>query len=453
MTNEHAPSTNIFSKSGHDAISKLGDNHLNTDNQKNTAHPPAPAHQTNTIIVTRDNRDQALAGLPLLFRLATNIAQRLHYGTLILQLPDGRALKFIGVEEQQSQGVIIVRNYDFARRTLLNGDIGFFESFADGQWDTPDLAGCLYVFARNADHMKKAFESSPVIAWIEKLRHALNKNTLTGSKRNIMAHYDLGNNFYEKWLDRTMTYSSARYPSDGAALEDAQTNKYRTLAQAIDLKPGDKVLEIGCGWGGFAEFAAKEYGACVTGLTISEAQLNYAQKRIQKNQLGEKASFRLQDYRTFEGEFDKIASIEMFEAVGKEYWPAYFDKLRTSLKPGGLAGLQIITIADRLFDHYRSSPDFIQRYVFPGGMLASPAILKTQIAEANLNWREAQAFGQDYARTLNEWYGRFLNAWDDIASMGFNERFKKLWRFYLAYCEAGFRAQTTDVMQVSLARP
>ncbi len=403
-------------------------------------------------VVTKENRDKALAGLPFLFRLATKIAQRLHYGSLILVLPDGRTLKFVGVEEIESQGVIIVHNFDFARRALLNGDIGFFESYADGQWDTPDLTACLYIFARNADYVSKAFESSALIAWIEKIRHALNKNTITGSKRNIMAHYDLGNAFYEKWLDETMTYSSARYPTDGAALEDAQTNKYRTLAQAIDLKPGEKVLEIGSGWGGFAEFAAKEYGASVTGLTISEAQLDYAQKRIQKQQLGEKASFRLQDYRTFEGQFDKIASIEMFEAVGKEYWPAYFDKVRASLKPGGLAGLQIITIADRFFDHYRRSPDFIQRYVFPGGMLASPAVLQDQVASAGLAWRDAQAFGQDYARTLNEWRIRFLDAWDDIASLGFNDHFKKLWRFYLAYCEAGFRAKTTDVMQVSLAR-
>ncbi|MBY0421021.1 MAG: cyclopropane-fatty-acyl-phospholipid synthase family protein, partial [Parvularculaceae bacterium] len=257
----------------------------------------------------------------------------------------------------------------------------------------------------------------------------------------------------EKWLDPTMTYSSALFPREGAPLAEGQAHKYRALAQAIDLKPGDRVLEIGSGWGGFAEFAAREFGADVTGLTISPAQLDYASQRIQRQGLAERARFRLCDYRDVDGQFDKIASIEMFEAVGREYWPCYFAKVRETLKPGGAAGLQIITIADRLFDHYASGADFIQRYVFPGGMLPSPSILRRQVADAGLDFRPTTTFGLDYARTLKEWRERFAASWRDIQALGFDSRFEKLWRFYLSYCEAGFRAATTDVCQVVAVRP
>ena len=404
-------------------------------------------------IITAANFDDKLRGLPFFFKLLCRVAMKLQTGAVTFVLPDGRELSFHGASELDTAGVIFIRNYDFARRVIFNGDIGFFESFADGQWDTPDLAQCLYVFARNADHINQTFASAPFLGWLDRLRHFMNRNTKTGSRRNIMAHYDLGNAFYEKWLDPTMTYSSARFPAPGADLAQAQTNKYRTLAQSIHLSPGDHILEIGSGWGGFAEFAAKEADARITGLTISKAQLEFAQERIFRQGLNEKVEFRLQDYRDENGQYDKVASIEMFEAVGKQYWPTYFQKIRDCLKPGGVAGLQIITIADRFFDDYLKSPDFIQRYVFPGGMLASPSILKKQIDQANLVWRDAAEFGQDYARTLHEWSRRFFAAWDDIAAMGFDERFKKLWHFYLAYCEAGFRARTTDVMQVSIARP
>ena len=400
------------------------------------------------------NASSDYSGLPAFFRLVCGMAARLRRGSLRFVLPDGRNLVFAGAEEPRAEGVIVVRDYAFARRSVLGGDIGFFESYADGQWDSPCVTDVLYVFARNADFVKDAFAKTPLIAFFERIRNNLvNKNTRSGSRRNIMAHYDLGNAFYEKWLDSTMTYSSARFGAGGRDLCAGQTNKYRTLAESIGLQPGDSVLEIGSGWGGFAEFAAREVGAHVTGLTISPAQLDFAQARIRREGLGERVDFKLLDYRDATGAYDKVASIEMFEAVGREYWPRYFAKVRDLLKPGGAAGIQTITIADRFFDKYSRSTDFIKRYVFPGGMLPSERALKSEVAGAGLCWQDAAAFGQDYAATLAEWRRRFLAAWDDIVALGFDDKFKKLWQFYLSYCEAGFKAATTDVMQIRLARP
>jgi len=407
---------------------------------------------SNAVIATSDNRERLLAGAPIFFRLVCNLISRIKYGSVTFVLPDGRSLKFVGEEELASESIILVKDYAFARKIILGGDVGFFEAFAENLWDTPDIADCLYVFARNVDLIREAFFASPLIGWIDQLRHALNKNTKSGSRRNITAHYDLGNAFYERWLDKTMTYSSAIYSDPSADLSAAQTMKYKALAERIDAKAGDSILEIGSGWGGFAEYAAKNIGAKVTGVTISPSQLEYAQSRIFKEGLNEKVELRLQDYRDIEGSFDKVASIEMFEAVGKEYWPAYFHKIHDVLRPGGIAGLQVITIADRLFDRYQRSVDFIQRYVFPGGMLPSPSILQQQVERAGLVWKQAHSFGQDYAHTLSDWHDRFIAAWDDIRPLGFDERFKKLWRFYLGYCEAGFRAATTDVHQIAAMR-
>jgi len=403
-------------------------------------------------IMTRPDNRTAIAGLPITFRLLCNLAEKIKYGALTFQLPDGRSLTFQGDEETNAHGIIIVKDFAFARRALFGGDIGFFESFADDQWDTPDLAQCLYIGARNADYMQAAFRAFPVMAVLNNLRHIRNKNTRKGAKRNIKAHYDLGNSFYEKWLDPTMTYSSALYAPDTSNLADAQINKYRRLTHNIHLKPGDTILEIGSGWGGFAEYAAKDRGANVVGITLSPSQLEFARKRIFQEGLSDRVEFRLQDYRDVNETFDKIVSIEMFEAVGRHYWQAYFDKIRHALKPGGLAGLQIITIADRFFENYSKSTDFIQRYIFPGGMLPSPSALKDCMDHAGLKLRDVAEFGQDYARTLNEWSQRFLSAWDDIRPLDFDERFKKLWRFYLAYCEAGFKAETTNVGQITLAK-
>ncbi|MEL7200022.1 MAG: cyclopropane-fatty-acyl-phospholipid synthase family protein [Pseudomonadota bacterium] len=404
------------------------------------------------ILVTDENRRQTLSGLPIIFRMICSFLLRLQRGGLILALPNGRVLRFQGHEEHDALGIICVRDYGFARRTLLGGDIAFFEAYADDQWDTPDLAGCLYVLARNADQLQDAFEAIPVVTWLDAMRHNFHKNTKAGSKKNIMAHYDLGNAFYEQWLDPSMTYSSALFLPQDADLTRAQENKYAHLAEHIDLQPGETVLEIGSGWGGFAEYAAKHREARVTGITISEAQYEYARKRIFQAGLNEKVDFQLRDYRDVDGQFDKVASIEMFEAVGKEYWPTYFAKVHQSLRPGGVAGFQVITIADRFFKVYERSTDFIQRYVFPGGMLPSPNLLREQIEAQGLKWQSHSNFGVHYADTLKNWHERFLKRWDDIRPLGFDDRFRKLWRFYLAYCEAGFRAQTTDVYQLSAVK-
>ena len=288
--------------------------------------------------------------------------------------------------------------------------------------------------------------------WIARLQHVFRPNSKQGSRRNILAHYDLGNSFYKRWLDPTMTYSSARFEADHLTLEEAQWAKYASLAKGLALEPDHHVLEIGCGWGGFAEFAAGEVGAKVTAITISDQQHAFAAKRIQAAGLNEKVEIRLQDYRDVDTRFDRVASIEMFEAVGERYWPVYFDKLAHALKPGGVAGLQIITIADRYFDAYRRGADFIQRHVFPGGMLPSPAALDGQLMQAGLQKLGQSSFGLDYAKTLNVWNERFQAAWPDILPLGFDQRFKRLWEYYLAYCEAGFRVRWTDVSQLAVSR-
>jgi cyclopropane-fatty-acyl-phospholipid synthase len=346
-----------------------------------------------------------------------------------------------------------VRDWRFAQRVLTNGDIGFAEGFMAREWETNDLPALLTLLADNVERFTRLLEGNLIGQAANWLRHITNANTRAGSRRNILAHYDLGNRFYEAWLDRSMTYSSAKFDTKVKDLEGAQIEKYHALAQQLELKAGDHVLEIGCGWGGFAEFAAREYGARVTGITISDEQHAYAKARIERAGLSHLVDIRRQDYRDVEGQFDKVASIEMFEAVGEQYWPAYFAKISEVLKPGGRAGLQIITIEDRLFDTYRKRADFIQRYVFPGGMLASVERLKEETARAGLAWRKVEAFGQSYADTLHAWAERFSAKWREISAMGFDERFKKLWLFYLGYCEAGFRTGRTDVIQLALAKP
>jgi cyclopropane-fatty-acyl-phospholipid synthase len=372
-------------------------------------------------------------------------------GAILLTTPDGKALRFGHGEGLQT--TLKVNDWRFARRVLTNGDIGFAEGLMAGQWESEDLAALLTLIAANVERFTRLLEGSVLGKAMHWLRHLTNANTRLGSRRNILAHYDLGNRFYEAWLDRSMTYSSARFDEHVRDLESAQQAKYRALAEHLDLRPGDHVLEIGCGWGGFAEFAARDCGARVTGITISDEQFAYARERMAKAGLAGRVEIRRQDYRDVEGQFDKVASIEMFEAVGEEYWPAYFKKIADVLKPGGRAGLQIITIQDRLFEKYRRRTDFIQRYVFPGGMLVSIERLKQETAKAGLAWSKVEAFGQSYAETLAEWARRFQAKWNEISAMGFDERFKQLWLFYLGYCEAGFRTGRTDVVQLELAKP
>jgi cyclopropane-fatty-acyl-phospholipid synthase len=282
--------------------------------------------------------------------------------------------------------------------------------------------------------------------------HALNRNSRYGSRKNIHTHYDLGNAFYGLWLDPGMTYSAARYADPGQTLEAAQTEKYAALARAIELQPSHRLLEIGCGWGGFAEFVGKTIGAKVQAITISKAQYDYAQRRIFEQGLADRVEISLKDYRDVDGAFDRIASIEMFEAVGEAYWPVYFKKIATLLRSGGRAGLQIITIDENLFDGYRARPDFIQRYIFPGGMLPSEPRLKVETQAAGLTWSNVSHFALDYARTLDDWSQSFEARWNEISELGFDARFRRLWLYYLGYCEAGFRSGRTDVLQVALTK-
>ena len=394
----------------------------------------------------------AIRGAPAAFRTAVSIAsQNWEFGSLTFVLPSGAEIPIRG-QAPGPDGRLIVRDFRFVSRVLASGDIGFGEGYIAGEWDTPDLSVLLEALTINLDGLSRLMDGNPLVRIINFLAHLFHRNSRAGSRRNIEAHYDLGNAFYSRWLDPGMTYSSARYAAPGQDLAAAQSHKYASLARAVDLRPGMTVLEIGCGWGGFAEYAAREVGARVTGVTISPAQAEFARKRLFDQGLADRAEIRLMDYRDVAGQFDAVASIEMFEAVGEQYWPAYFGKVRDVLSPGSRAGLQIITIRDELFPVYRSRADFIQKYVFPGGMLPSEARLREETDRAGLEWRDMVRFGQCYADTLAEWTRRFEGAWEDIKDLGFDERFRRLWRFYLGYCEAGFRTERTNVVQLSLAR-
>jgi cyclopropane-fatty-acyl-phospholipid synthase len=396
--------------------------------------------------------DPELRAAPGAFRTAVSIARRTwEAGSLTFILPSGRELRITG-PAPGPDGRLIVRDFRFVNRVLAGADIGFGEGYMAGEWDTPDLAALLQVFTQNFDRLEKLVTGNPWVRTLNFLAHAFNVNSKRGSRRNIYAHYDLGNAFYARWLDTGMTYSSARFERPDQSLQEAQRAKYAALARQMELRPDHHVLEIGCGWGAFAEFAAAEVGAKVTALTISPAQYEFARERLFREGLAERAQVRLLDYRDVEGKFDRVASIEMFEAVGEAYWPRYFGKIREVLSPGGRAGLQIITIRDELFRVYRQRSDFMRKYIFPGGMLPSEARLRQETARAGLEWDTAHRFGQHYAQTLAEWRVRFEDAWEDIRALGYDERFRRLWSFYLSYCEAAFRTGRTDVVQLSLAK-
>jgi cyclopropane-fatty-acyl-phospholipid synthase len=403
------------------------------------------------ISLTPDNVDRQLADLPRVVRLALGFAARLRRGTLDITLPDGRTVRAGGIEPGPAAAMTLY-NYNFASRLINGGDIGVAEAYLRGEWDTPDLTQFLYLFCVNHDLIQLMLGDNPVMRFAQIVRHWFNRNTKRQARRNIYAHYDIGNAFYSSWLDPSMTYSSALFEDDTPDLTAAQNNKYRRLAEAIDLQPGHKLLEIGCGWGGFAEYAAKNHGAQVVGLTISQQQRDFAQRRIQDAGLSDKVEIRFQDYRDERGHYDRIASIEMIEAVGEQFWPHYFSQLRDRLLPGGLVGLQAITIQDRFFQTYRREVDFIQRYIFPGGMLPSPAVLKSLGERFGVPVIRERVFGQDYARTLATWRNNFRAAWPNLMPLGFDDRFRRLWEYYLAYCEAGFLSGNIDVRQVVFAK-
>jgi cyclopropane-fatty-acyl-phospholipid synthase len=393
-----------------------------------------------------------LFGVPASFKAVAMICLGLRGGALAMTLPDGRSLV---LSEGPIRAVMKIADYRFAKRVFASGDIGFAEGFMAGEWDTPDLTATLTFLADNAERLGKIFRGNPISQALHWLRHASRANTRQGARRNILDHYDLGNTFYQLWLDPSMTYSSARYDRavPEADLSEAQLAKYRSIIRLMGLEQGERVLEIGCGWGGFAEVAASDFGTHVTGVTLSDAQLAYAKERLAKAGLSDRADLRIQDYRDVKGPFDRVASIEMFEAVGEEYWPTYFAKIAEVLRPGGKAALQIITMRDDLFESYRARADFIQRYIFPGGMLPSIARLREEVAKAGLVWEQSESFGPSYARTLREWSARFVAHWSEVKPLGFDERFKQLWRFYLSYCEAGFLTGRTDVIQLALSKP
>jgi cyclopropane-fatty-acyl-phospholipid synthase len=405
------------------------------------------------VIPADRNALRALRGVPASLRLAGMLLLSARTGSLLMHLPDGRPSLRFGGEAPGPEAEMTVHDLAFARRAIAGGDIGFAEGYMDAQWSTPDLTAVLEFFSDNFDRTRRLARGGTMVRIANMLRHALlRRNTRAGSKRNILEHYDLGNAFYAQWLDPSMTYSSGIYSSPNTSLEQAQKAKYRLICDALGAGPDSHLLEIGCGWGGFAEVAAGERGAKVTGLTISKAQHDYAVERMAKAGLSERVDIRMCDYRDVEGQFDGVASIEMFEAVGEEYWPTYFDKVAQVLRPGGKAALQIITIRDDLFARYRRRADFIQHFIFPGGMLPSDEELSRQTARAGLARTETAMFGQSYALTLKEWARRFNEAWPRIAPLGFDETFRRLWQFYLAYCEAGFRNGRIDVGQFVLAR-
>ena len=391
----------------------------------------------------------AQAKRPAAMKILSLLLRNVKFGQIQLALPDGEILTF-GRKSPDGPAVLKVHNMSFFNRTLRQGAMGFAESYMDGEWSSPDLAKLLILLNSNMTMLQQSIGKNRFTQWINRIIHILRPNTREGAKRNIHAHYDLGNEFYALWLDATMTYSSALFRDSQQTLRDAQNEKYRALAASTDIGPDDHVLEIGCGWGGFAEFAAREIGCKVTGITISNEQLAFAKNRIAMAGLQDKVDFKFCDYRDLTEKYDRIVSIEMFEAVGESYWPTYFDQVHACLKPGGKAGLQIITIAKERFDSYRKKTDFIQRYIFPGGMLPSPERLDGEFANADLKLVAREDFAADYARTLAEWRHRFLEVWPEVQALGFDARFRNMWEYYLAYCEAGFTTRSIDVSHFTL---
>lgn len=379
-------------------------------------------------------------GLKLLRRLLAG----LRYGRLQFELPSGATFEKIG-SEPGPEAVIRIHRWRMLRRVILSGDIGFAEGYINGDWSTPDLTDLIRLGARNTQGLAPAIGGSWPMKIFHRLIHAMNSNTKRGSRRNIEAHYDLGNRFYSQWLDASMLYSSAIWDADTPSLEAAQSHRLAQIRGELALSGNESILEIGCGWGALAKDLANHAGGQVTGITLSPSQLAWAREQTSAEIAAGRVDLRLQDYRDVQGQFDRIVSIEMFEAVGKAYWPAYFAQIRKSLKPGGRAVLQIISIEEERYCTYSAQTDFIQAYIFPGGFLPSVSALQREITDAGLVLTRTRHFGQSYARTLADWRARFEANWLAIAALGFDGEFRHLWNYYLCYCEAGFEEGSIDV--------
>ena len=376
--------------------------------------------------------------------LLNNFLSKINYGTLAVTFPSGNSKIFEGKERGYS-AQIQIHNYSFLTYIFKKGSVGFAEAYINGVYSTNNLTNLLMLSHKNENFFLDSIKSNFFYSTFSKIRHFLNNNTKSQSKKNIKYHYDLGNTFYEKWLDKTMTYSSAIFDKDNTSLPDAQINKYKKIADSLKLNENSQTLEIGCGWGGFSTFIAKKYKCKVDAITISKEQFNYTASKIQKEGLNEKVSVLFKDYRDVDTKYSNIASIEMFEAVGKKYWTNYFETIQSSLSNQGKAALQIITINELRATDYQSRPDFIQQYIFPGGMLPTKEQLQNNAKEVGLKCLELFSFGKSYAKTLNIWNSQFQNSWRDVASFGFDEKFKRMWEYYFSYCETGFLSNSTDV--------
>ncbi|MDP3252810.1 MAG: cyclopropane-fatty-acyl-phospholipid synthase family protein [Hydrogenophaga sp.] len=389
---------------------------------------------------------------PAAARTTLQLLQRLVHGSLTLQLPDGTVQRFGQADGPHAS--MKLHNWNVCGAALKSGDIGFAESYINGDWSTPNLTTLLSLMVANRREVEDVIYGSWLGRFAYRVRHLLNRNSKANSRKNIHAHYDLGNPFYTLWLDETMNYSSAWFEEPGQSMVSAQHAKVRRALRMAGVQPGDRVLEIGCGWGALAEKATTEFDASVVGVTLSTEQLGFAQERMQKLGRADRADLRLQDYRDInDAPFDAICSIEMVEAVGRAYWPTYFQSVQRLLKPGGRACVQSIVIDDVHFDRYIKGTDFIQQYIFPGGCLPCPREFRAQAALAGLEVVDEFAFGRDYARTLAIWRERFLHEKDRVLQLGFDQRFLRIWEFYLAYCEAAFEQGSIDVVQYTLRKP
>ena len=392
------------------------------------------------------------AGLPRYFARIFEEARRMAYGRVDFVLPDGRRFRASG-QNPGPVAEIVVNDPDLFARVVREGDLGFSEAYLEGGWCTPDLQAFMDLIHADNDDLYDEFPGMGLLRAWEKFRFHLQSNSKRQARRNIARHYDLGNEFYALWLDETLTYSSGLFLTGQESLEAAQIAKYASLVDQMGVKQGDHVLEIGCGWGGFAEYAARDRGLRVTALTISREQYDYARKRIADAGLSDRVEIRLRDYREEQGLYDGVASIEMFEAVGQRYWPVFFQTLRQRLKPGGNATLQIITVQDKRWEVYRKSVDFIQKYIFPGGMLPSPSVLRAEIERSGLRIERSIEFGESYSVTLRRWHEAFNAHWDEISSLGFDARFRRMWNFYLTSCASGFQSGNCDVTQITVENP